>query len=326
VTRNIFLIGNPVAGGGALKKIRAAEERLKNSGFNAEVLLTSKRGDAEAFARRAAAMPDTLVIAAGGDGTYNEVANGLLHSETPLAILPLGTVSVLARELGIPMQPEKALDIALNGRVETVNVGRIAFPAADGACVDGRKITRHFLLMAGLGYDGDAVYGINVKLKNYSGRLAYIFSGLNSIIKYRPDELEIEAAIANRSDIESGKFRIEPGSATISEGRLRATGYIAILGKAAAYGGNFSITPDAELKSPYLYVFLTHKKGKMDLIRLLAAIVTGKPLGLRHISYFRSDKITIKGSSRMQIDGDYAGMSPAKIDVVRNALKLVIPA
>jgi diacylglycerol kinase family enzyme len=330
VIKKIVLIGNPVAGGGALKKIRSAETTLRSRGFEVDVMLTSRRGDAESFARNAATLSNTIVIAAGGDGTYNEAANGLLHSETPLAILPLGTTSVLARELGIPLNTGKALDVALGGRTEKVSMGRITYQAASGRIDNSFEkesaITRHFLLMAGLGYDGDAVYGVNVKLKSLSGQAAYIFSGLGAMINYRPDELVIEAPVKDLDDITGGRFRIHPEHVSLTEGRLRANGFIAIISKAAAYGGNFSITPDADLKSPYLYVFLTHRKRKVDLMRLLWAIISGKSLGLRDISYFRTEDITIKGSCRIQIDGDYAGRAPAKIDVVQDALKLIVPA
>jgi diacylglycerol kinase family enzyme len=330
VTRKIILIGNPVAGGGALKKIRSAETTIKRLGLEVDVMLTSKRGDAEFFARNASYLSNAIVIAAGGDGTYNEAANGLLHSETPLAILPLGTTSVLARELGIPLNTEKALEVALGGRTERVSMGRITCQRGSGhpdnECEKGSLIKRHFLLMAGLGYDGEAVYGVNVKLKSLSGKAAYLVSGLGAMINYCPDELVMEAPFKDLNDITGGRFRIHQEHVSLAEGWIRANGYIAIVSKAAAYGGNFSITPDANLKSPYLYVFLTHRKGKVDLMRLLWAIISGKSLGLRDISYFRTEEITIKGSCRIQLDGDYAGRAPAKIDVVKNALNIIVPA
>ena len=179
MTKKIVLIGNPVAGGGAYKKICAAEAYMRNRGLEVDVMLTSRRGDAESFAKDAKVLPNTMVLAAGGDGTYNEVANGLLHSETPMAILPLGTTSVLAREIGIPLNTREALEAALTGRAECVSLGRITYqPGSD--LEKKPAVSRHFLLMAGLGYDGDAVYGVNVRLKNLSGQAAYVLSGLSA--------------------------------------------------------------------------------------------------------------------------------------------------
>jgi diacylglycerol kinase (ATP) len=325
--KNIVLIGNPIAGGGAVDKIRSSEAILKGRGFNVNVLLTSRRGDAEAFARQAASLPDTLVIAAGGDGTYNEVANGLAGSENPLAILPLGTTSVLARELGIPLNHKKALDIAVGGRQETVSIGKITYMQnGKNERHDAVAVSRSFLLMTGVGIDAEAVYGVDVKLKRLSGRVAYIWSGIKSIIRYNPEKLEFNATVADRRDIEGGKFRANPDYATLTEDRLKSSGYVAVVSKAACYGGNFVITPDAKLQEPFLYTLILHKKGRTAFIRLLISIILGRPLSQKDISYFRTDKISINGQGRIQIDGDYAGMSPAGIVVLKNALKLVIPA
>jgi diacylglycerol kinase family enzyme len=318
-----------VAGGGAKRKISTAFSILKSLGLDAELKFTSKKGDAESFAREESTNADTLVIAAGGDGTYNEVANGLLHSDTPLAILPVGTTSVLARELGIPLNTERALEVALHGKTQKVHLGRISWiPSSrisDRQITECNQTTRHFLLMAGIGYDGSAVYRVNEKLKKYSGRMAYILSGFCSIINYHPGPLMISAEIRDREDIEGGRFRIQRHDCSVNHDSLHSTGYTVIVSKAACYGGDMKITPDATLTSPYLYVFVGHKKGRLDLIRYLAAIVSGRTLDLNDISYFRTAKITIEGMSHIQLDGDYAGTTPATIDIVRNALKVVVP-
>jgi diacylglycerol kinase (ATP) len=329
MSERIIVIGNPVAGGGARGEISKAFSILKALGCDAELKFTSQKGDAEFFAREASASPNTLIIAAGGDGTYNEVANGLLHSDTPLAILPVGTTSVLARELGIPLNTEKALEVALHGRIEKVHLGRISWiPSSrtfDKEMTESLQTTRHFLLMAGIGYDGSAVYGVNEMLKKYSGKMAYILSGFWSIINYHPGPLMVSAEIGDREDIEGGRFRIQRHYCSVNRDSLHSTGYTVIVSKAACYGGDMKITPDASLTSPYLYVFVGHKKGRLDLIRHLAAIVSGRTLNLKDISYFRTDKITIEGNSHIQLDGDYAGTTPATIDIVRNALNLVVP-
>ena len=330
MSKRIIIIGNPIAGGGAGKKIIRASSILKASGIDAELKFTARKGDAESFAREASRLADTMVIAAGGDGTYNEVANGLLFSDTPLAILPLGTTSVLARELGISLNAEKALDVALNGRVEQVHMGRTTCRfenSVDSAKLQGAPpaSSRHFLLMTGIGYDGDSVYGVNERVKKYSGKTAYIISGIGAIINYRPALLRIKAALLDRQDVEGGRFRVHPLYCTISGNSLESTGYTIIVSKAACYGGDMKITPDASLTSPYLYVFLSHKKGRLDLVRYLAAIISGKVMDLKDISYFRTDSIEIEGDSHIQIDGDYAGKTPAKIEVVKNALKLIVP-
>lgn len=303
MTKNIVLIGNPIAGGGALKKIKKAVNILENREFDVHLMLTSQKGDAESFARQISYNQSLtynpephLVIAAGGDGTYNEVANGLVHSNIPMAILPLGTTSVLAKELNMPEDLEKALDIALNRKAQTIHLGRITCKTHDS-----KLLTRHFLLMAGVGFDGESVYGVNEKIKTITGKGAYILSGIKTILRYNPSRITLKYNSEQRS------------------------GYNAVIGKASCYGGDFKITPDARFTDPYFYVFVMHQKGRLNLIRYISGIIKGSHLKLKDISYFRASVIEIEGNAHIQIDGDYLGTTPAKIDVVPDALQLVTP-
>jgi len=296
MTKNIILIGNPIAGGGALKKIKKAVNILEKKGFNVRLMLTAQKGDADSFARQIIpeGQGELLVIAAGGDGTYNEVANGLAHSNIPMAILPLGTTSVLAKELNMPEDLEKALNIALNGKVQTIHLGRITCKTHNS-----KLLTRHFLLMAGIGFDGETVYGVNERIKKITGKGAYILSGLKTILRYNPSQITL-------------KYNSEQKS-----------GYNVIIGKASCYGGDFKVTPDAKLTEPFFYVFLMHQKCRLNLIRYISGILNKSHLKLKDISYFRASEIEIEGNAHIQIDGDYLGTTPAKIDVVPDALQLI---
>lgn len=315
--KKIILIGNPIAGGGALKKIMKAKKILDKKGLDVKLLLTSKKGDAEEFARQinleqksiealgqkklldsktfsAPINSSLLVIAAGGDGTYNEVANGLIYSDIPMAILPLGTTSVLAKELKIPNNINKALDIALKGNIHTVHLGKIT------CTYHSSSITRYFLLMAGIGFDAEAVYRVNDRIKKISGKLAYILSGLKILFSYKPSTTLIKYNSNEKS------------------------GYSAIIGKASCYGGNFKITPDARLTDPRFFIFITHKKERIDLLKLALSIILKRDIRFkRDISYSEAEEIFIKGQAPIQIDGDFLGWTPAKINIVKDALRLV---
>lgn len=323
MNKKIIIIGNPIAGGGALKRIKRAVNILEKRGFDVKLMLTSKKGDAEDFARQisieqqssnkavehkklsdsesllATAGPPLLIIAAGGDGTYNEVANGLVYSNIPMAILPLGTTSVLAKELKISDDIENALNIAINGEVETVHLGKITCSKHMRQTHGSSILSCHFLLMAGIGFDGETVYGVNEKIKRYSGKGAYILSGIKTLLKYKPSEIIIKSQ------------------------NSKLIGYNAIIGKASCYGGDFKITPDAKLTEPYFYVFVMHKKDRLNLIKCISRIITKNHLEIKDISYFRASEIEIEGNAHIQIDGDYLGVTPAKIEISANALRLV---
>lgn len=288
----IFLIGNPIAGGGALKKLKKAELILKTKGIPFETLLTKKKGDGELLARsiRENKKDRILVIAAGGDGTYNEIANGLVYSTIPLAILPMGTTSVLAKELKIPKDIKKAIELAINGHVTRIHLGKIK----------NKEKERFFLLMAGIGFDGLAVYNVDYKKKKNLKKLAYLWSGIKTLISYKPVKLEIHNGVS-----------------------LKA--YTVVVSKASCYGGNFKIAPDITLQSPFLSVFISKTKSRIRLAQQILGVIFEKHLGMKDTEYFRTERLKIIGNSHVQIDGDYFGKAPVQITIVKNALSLVCP-
>jgi len=288
----IFLIGNPIAGGGALKKLKKAEEILKTKGISVKTLLTKKQGDAEEFAKKIKEKytDNVIVLAGGGDGTYNEVVNGLAFSPIPMAVLPMGTTSVLAKELKIPDNIEKAVDIALNGNIQRIHLGRIK----------NKEKKRLFILMAGIGFDGLAVYNVNPENKKYLRKVAYILSGIKSLFKYNPEELKIQ-------DSEIKKV------------------FTAVVCKASCYGGSFKIAPDASLKKDCFYVFLSKTPSKIKLATQIVGVIFSFHLKMKMTDYFKCEKLKITGNAHVQIDGDYFGKTPVEIEIAKNALNLVFP-
>lgn len=289
----VVLIANPEAKGASRQKIQKAVELLRAAGHDVVVRLTGKRGDAEEFARSASQGELSFLLAAGGDGTFNEVMNGIANAGTKMAILPMGTTNVLAKELGVPENLEGAVRVALTGKEHSISLGSITFTPHSS------PVTRYFCLMAGIGFDGEAVYGINSAVKKYWGKGAYILSGLKTLAGYFPGEL------------------------TFVVNGLIVTGYSAIIGKASKYGGNFRITPDAKLLSPDLYVYIMHGNRPSDIVRYVYGILAGKHLRLKDITYLRANSVSVEGSAHIQIDGDYLGTTPATITVVPDAIKLI---
>lgn len=313
---NIIIIGNPIAGGGAEKKILEASYILKQKGYSVELHLTTKKGDAEVLAKKAAGAHSTLVIAAGGDGTYNEVANGLIKSRTPMAILPVGTTSVLARELKMPYKITKAIDFILKGNVQKVHSGKIKFGGEKS--FDSNE--RHFLLMAGVGFDAEAVFNVNQTVKRLTGKGGYILSGLGVALRYNPMPVSIkayEAEIIKKSGLCDFHYDHSHDSVSLK-------GYAVVIGKAACYGGNFKITPDAKLTKPFFYIFIAHSRSRFSLIRYLTGIATKRHLTFNEVSYLKAARLDVSGNSRIQIDGDYAGTTPFEAEVVPDTLDLIV--
>ena len=292
---SIVLISNPTAKRASDRKIAQASRYLMSKGYKVEVLFTEKKGNAESLAREAIRELPSLIIAAGGDGTFNEVINGIAGSEIPMAILPLGTTNVLAKEIGIPEDVKGAMEIAVTGTTKTISLGKIAITRPSSL------VSRYFVLMAGIGFDGEAVFGINETFKKISGKGAYIFSGLKVLPVFNPHELT---------------FNIDGKT---------YSGYSAIISKTAKYGGDFKITPDARLTDPTLYICLFKGKKRLDVLRYVFGIATGNHLRFKDVEYLKAKKVQIDGNAHIQIDGDYFGMTPAKIEVAPNTLRLIYP-
>src|SRR5215467_9489393 len=163
-----IIIANPTSGAvGFPHQPQSFDETLaflRNHGWKVELWYTQAKGDGEQLARQAVAQKADLVIAAGGDGTINEIIQGLAGSETSLGVLPNGTVNVWARELGIPLDGAGARAVLVNGRMRRIDLG----------CVNGR----YFLLMVGIGLDGEVIQAVERKPRKRLGVLGYALAAL----------------------------------------------------------------------------------------------------------------------------------------------------
>ncbi|BCR06350.1 hypothetical protein DESUT3_34190 [Desulfuromonas versatilis] len=285
----IRLIANPIAGGNARQKIDQAAAWLRRQGREVEVLLTGARGDAREFARQAPQAGCDLVIAAGGDGTLNEVINGLAPSAIPLAFIPLGTTNVFALEVGIPFDIEAACRIALEGEPRPVCLGL----AGD---------TR-FLLMAGVGFDADAVFRVSSKLKRRTGKFAYLVSAVSALLAGPFAPIEVET--------EQGE-------------RLR--GYNLVVGNGRFYGGRFSITPGASLYEDTLEACLFLRPGRLRFLGSALKIALGARLPAEEARIFKTRHLEVAGAGlAVQIDGDFHGRLPMTIRALPGELRMVLP-
>ncbi len=288
----VIVIYNPAARRASEKKIARAIEYLKEKGFAVDLLRTERAGHARQLAAAAGKRAPRLIMAAGGDGTVNEVINGIARTDTPLGVLPLGTTNVLAKELEIPEDICGAVETAVTSSPKKVSLGMIETGS-------GRDYAaRFFCLMAGIGLDGKAVYDVNAALKKISGKAAYIFSGIRNIMGYSPEKLSITV---------DGK---------------EYSCYSAVIGKASKYGGNFKVTPDASLLDPFLFVCLFQGGRRRDLLRYAIGVIRGKHLAYRDVIYLKAFEVEVRGNAHIQIDGDYLGPTPAKISAVRDVLTL----
>jgi diacylglycerol kinase (ATP) len=156
--------------------------------------------------------------------------------------------------------------------------------------------------MAGIGFDGETVLGVkNNIVKKISGKGAHILSGIKTLIRYNPPLLKIKTP----------------------QGEL--TGYTTVIGKVSCYGGYFKVTPKARLTEPMLDLCVFKGKGRKDLLRFIIGVIRKKHLNFKDVFYdkFTKLEVTSTDTAHVQIDGDYLGTLPAKIDVVQDAVSLI---
>lgn len=287
----IKFIGNPKAGKEILRRIKWSEKNLKGLGAEVLALITEKRGDAEKWTRTVREEGFDRVVVAGGDGTVNEVINGGISAQIPIGIIPIGVSNVLALELGIPIDIEKSSRIAIQGDLRWVPLGKAN--------------NRYFSLWAGVGFDAVVVCKLNLRLKRYLGKLAYILTGIKVFINYRPPLIEI---ITDRGEL--------------------IKGYSAIIGKSKFYGGRFSVTPHAGIEKEELDLCIFQKGRRVDLLRYLFGVLMKRHLNFKDVIYRKAKEVKIHsdGNVPVQIDGDCGGELPITVSIVPQAIQLIFPS
>jgi YegS/Rv2252/BmrU family lipid kinase len=283
----ILLIANPVSGGDARAQIARAAAWLRAQGAVVEILLTGKSDDARGFAAAARDQGYDRIVAAGGDGTLNEVLNGLAPSAIPVAFLPLGTTNVFALEAGIPRDLEAACRVALQGTPQPVCLG-----VADG---------ERFLLMASAGFDATAVHRVDLTLKRRTGKLAYAVSALLTLLSMPLSVFEVVG----------------------DDGTVRRACQV-VAGNGRLYGGRFSLTPAASLLAERLDVCLVAPMGKVRFVLTLLGLLAGATP--RGVERFATTRLALRGADvPLQIDGDDRGSLPRQLTVSRGEVNLVFP-
>jgi YegS/Rv2252/BmrU family lipid kinase len=286
---SVTVIANPCSGRASKRILRKAADFINSKGVRPHMLQTTRAGEATGLAKEASLAKTELIIAAGGDGTVNEVINGIAGTETPMAVLPIGTTNVLARELGIPFNMEGALDIALCLTPRPVSLGRVS---AEG-------LSRHFCLMAGIGYDAATVLGVRTWLKNLTGKFAYIVSGISTLLAWDPEKLSVTV-----------------------DGTVH-TCHTLIASNSRKYAGDYDFAPGADIIEPVFHVFMINGRKRSDVLRFALGIIARRHMGIKGVTYLRGRDIAVEGSACIQTDGDYIGRTPASITAVPGALRLV---
>jgi YegS/Rv2252/BmrU family lipid kinase len=299
------LIVNPRSRNGATgRRWNALQPRLRDALGPFDVEHTRGPRDAERIAREGVRAGIERVIVAGGDGTVNEVASGLLAAElggyAALGLLPLGTGGDLARSLGIPRRLDDAVALLAAGATQRIDAGRIRFLDADL-----REATCYFVNIASFGISGLVDDLVNRATKRLGGAASFLIGTVKALARHRSQHVTIRV---DGQVVHAAPLVL----ATAANGRY--------------FGGGMHIAPDARFDDGLFDVVLVPDVSKRELLAKLPLIYTGKHRDDPGVRFLRGRVIEAEaapGAVLLDIDGEALGSLPARIDVLPGALSVI---
>ena len=302
--KRILLIANPASGQHrGERRLAQASERLASLGHAVTGTLTESAGHATRLAKSNA--PDFEIIAAlGGDGTVNEVANGLMAVEPgerpALATLPVGTGNDVALTYGLA-HFESAIDALAKGSTRTLDVIRVQLMR------DGKSVTRHALLFVAAGFAAEVIRKTGPRVKRIFGRrFSYSVGLFRALASFRAPEFSVKW---DGGETSGRMFQVCAGNTEF------------------AAGGVMRISPGARPDDGLLNISLVGALGRLQIVRRFPSILSGRYVEDERVDYFTSKRLEIDAvpPAELQADGDIIGTTPATIELLPGALRLVVP-
>ena len=303
MTDALFFIVNPRAGGAGLRRFSGIARNLRAAGIPFSAAATLGPGDAAVLARLASDRDYKAIVCIGGDGTVNDVVNGLAGSDgriargTPLAIIPNGTATDFAKSVGIPLARDAALERVIAGEEMDVDVGRIRFG-------DGRH--HFFVNVLGAGFDAEV-----------AGRAHDVRGAMPSIPAHVVGFASALAGYQNKRIAISVDGREDQGP------RFKAN--MVVVANGASYGGVFRLAPEARLDDGLLDVVVVGDIQRVELLVNIPRVFAGRHLGHEKVEVYRVSSLSLESDdgALVQADGEVVGALPAHIDVLPRALRLI---
>jgi|TARA_Y100000034_G_scaffold129862_1_gene187124 diacylglycerol kinase (ATP) len=259
---------------------------FKKAKINIDIKKTKAVGDGITLAKNAIGKYE-IVIAAGGDGTVNEVINGIAEKKVKLGILPLGTENSISKELGIPQNLKKAAEIIINNKSIKFDLG-----SANG---------RYFALVAGVGFDAAVAADVNPHLKKLLHGGEYFLAAFEEIFKYEKHKMIVK--IDDKEELE---------------------GYFAIVGNVKYYGMGLQMTPEADPTSGKLDLVLFKKENMFELLKSGIRALLHNIDKSKDVEYRKFEKVVIdsEGDLLVHADCELAGKTPVTFKVHKNAIEV----
>ncbi|MDW3205046.1 MAG: diacylglycerol kinase family protein [Alphaproteobacteria bacterium] len=289
IRRRVAVIYNPVAGFRQRGRLRRFLRHLRRLGHEVLLRRTEGPGHATQIARDLDPAQVDVVVAAGGDGTINEVANGLIGRPIPMTIAPLGTANVFAFETGLGLKLSRAARLPSEGLVAEIR------PALAGK--------RGFLLMVSAGTDARVVANVDRGMKRYLGKTAYVLAAVREILSGRPGRIQVTV----------DGVRHEAGLVVVTH--------------ACHYAGPFVIAPNVRMGDDSVCVVLLKGVRRRSLVKYAMALLLNRLPTLKDATVLRAHRVRIDGpeGQPIQSDGDVIGQAPMDIVLGSRPLRILVP-
>ena len=290
--KRIPVIINPISGQGiGLKVLPRIEAGLRELGYEPEIFQTQKGGDARDIA---AATPDDTpyIVTLGGDGTLNEVLNGVVPREITMAVFPTGTGNVFCKEIGLRRDVDFFLSLFKTGRVKRFDIGR-----AD---------SRTFISVSGAGFNAEVVRRMDRANRGNMRMIEYIFPVIHACLAYDFPPIRVEV---------DGELVVEDA-------------FLVEVGNTASYGGPMEFTSLARPDDGLLDICAIRKTARLTVLKHLFGTVTRMHLHYREVKYFKGKHVRLSSTKPVptHVDGDENGMLPVSYTIMPMAARVLVPA
>jgi YegS/Rv2252/BmrU family lipid kinase len=313
-----LIVYNPVARNApSQKRLLGAAQGLKDAGWQVDLGLTEGAGHGSELARSAAKDGTSVVFACGGDGTVNEVVNGLAGSDCALGLIRGGMGNVFAKEIGVPRDPRQALQVLVEGERGRFDLGVaagdfvVSLDVPNGVQVDQQGALngsmggeRYFLLMAGVGFDASVVRNVPSKPKQLLGSTAYALWGVRELTRYQ---------------VQRAQLRLEGKEQEVDLFWL-------LLGNTRSYGGVLDITSNALADDGLLDVYTFAGRGLPWTASAALRLALGRHEKARGVFFERLSQLeVVTPGLPVQADGEHFGETPMRFSVAPGALEVLMP-
>lgn len=271
--------------------VETVEKKISSLGFKPIIKVPQNANEMILHVKNAVKESFDLIVAAGGDGTVNLIATHVAQSNTAMSIIPVGTVNLLALNLGVPFDPLLACELLKKPKVKKIDLG-----VANG---------KYFTCIAGIGYDAYIISQVHPGLKKKWGVASYLILGIQNLFSYQ-----------------FKRIRLSIGNLTISPHP-----YMVIVTNGKFYSKGNLIAPHAQMDDGKLDIVSFNSKRLPSFVKYALGMKTGTIHKSKEITYLQGEKIAIQkhGLHYVQLDGEYVGRTPLEISILPSAVKVVVP-